>query len=230
MQAFFDAFFDPANIPGHISYILLIGSMLMRRMHWLRLLAISAGVFSAIYYVTLGDSVSFFWECLFTLVNLVQLVILFVENRLGKFSKDEHMFIETVLHGLERAHIRKLMKLGAWTEVADGMVLIHQDTVPAGLYFVVNGSARVERDGRVVGMVGPNDFLGEMSYLTGKEATATVTTVTPMRYLCFDREMLRNHLARNIEVRQALESGFNRNLVQKLVNTSIGKHAETEQA
>ncbi|MEZ5799989.1 MAG: cyclic nucleotide-binding domain-containing protein [Nitratireductor sp.] len=171
-----------------------------------------------------------FWECLFTLVNLVQLVILFVENRLGKFSKDEHMFIETVLHGLERAHIRKLMKLGAWTEVADGMVLIHQDTVPAGLYFVVNGSARVERDGRVVGMVGPNDFLGEMSYLTGKEATATVTTVTPMRYLCFDREMLRNHLARNIEVRQALESGFNRNLVQKLVNTSIGKHAETEQA
>ncbi|MFZ1814674.1 MAG: cyclic nucleotide-binding domain-containing protein [Rhizobiaceae bacterium] len=230
MQAFFEAFFDPANLPGHVSYVLLIISMLMRQMHLLRMVAVSAGIFSAIYYISLGDSVSFFWECVFTLVNLVQLLILFIENRLGKFSAEEQMFIDTALHGLERVHVRRLLKLGTWSELADGQVLINEDTVPDGLFFLVNGSARIERKKRKVGMVGPGDFLGEMSYLTGKDATATVTSVTPIRFLTFDREALRSHLARNIEVRQAIEAGFNRNLVEKLVNTNTGNHVRPEMA
>lgn len=229
MQDFFNAFVDPANLAGHISYVLLITSVLMRRMHHLRMIAVSAGTFSAIYYVTLGDWVSFFWESVFTLVNLVQLVILFIENRRGRFSAEEQKFIDTVLHGLERVHARRLVKLGKWSEIEDGEVLITEDTTPGQLYFVVNGTARVERHGRPVGLVGPGDFLGEMSYLTGKHATATVTTLTPMRCLTFDRKELRAHLSRHPEVQHAMEAGFNRNLVDKLVKTNVGKPGEASQ-
>jgi CRP-like cAMP-binding protein len=59
-----------------------------------------------------------------------------------------------------------------------------------------------------------------MSYLTGKHATATVTVLTPMRCLTFERTALRAHLERNPEVRHAMEGGFNRNLVDKLVKTN----------
>lgn len=222
MQQFYSAFVDPANLAGHISYMLLIGSMLMRRMLYLRLMAVSAGMFSAGYYLSQSDSVSLFWEIVFTLVNATQLLILFVENRRGRFSSEEQAFIDAVLPSVERAQTRRLMKLAAWTEVFDGMVLIHEETTPPLLYYVVNGSANVERAGRKIGMVGPGDFLGEMSYLTGKAATATVTTVTPLRYLGFDRESLRSFLEKNTELRHALESGFNRNLVDKLVKTSAG--------
>jgi CRP-like cAMP-binding protein len=227
MQGFIDAFVDPTNMAGHISYVLLIISMMMRTMHWLRVFAISAGLFSAAYYVSVGDPISFFWESIFTLVNAVQLLILFIENRRGKFSAEEQMFIDKVLKGVERVHVRRLMKLGAWTQVGEGFLMIREETEPSHLIFVVKGTAIVERRGKRVGIAGAGDFLGEMSYLSGKNATATVISETPMRYLAFDRVALRRHLARNIEIRHAIEAGFNRNLVEKLVKTSAELQVHT---
>ena len=80
LAEFWADFSKPENIVGHIAYVLLIGSMMMRSMNWLRALAIMAGTISAIYYWRLGDQVSFFWESLFTFVNLIQLTILQIEN------------------------------------------------------------------------------------------------------------------------------------------------------
>lgn len=224
MQAFIDsfvaAFIDPVAFPGHFAYVLLIISMLMRKMIWLRIFAIAAGAFSALYYTTLGDWVSCFWESLFSLVNAAQLLILFIENRRGKFTTEEQQFLDIALHGLERVHARKLMKLGKWMEIGESEVLITEDSTPTHLYFIVNGTARITRHDRPVGLVGPGDFLGEMSYLTGQHATATVSVLTPMRCLTFDRNALREHLERNPEVRHAIEAGFNRNLVEKLVKTN----------
>jgi CRP-like cAMP-binding protein len=225
MQQFLDAFFNMTVLPGHISYILLITSMLMRRMVWLRTIAVAAGSFSAFYYITIDDYVSAFWEIIFTTVNLVQLAILAFENRKTRFSTEEQMFIDTALQHVEQAHCRRVMRLGKWVDEADNMVLITEDTAPEHLFFVVNGTARVDRHGQQVGVVGPGDFLGEMSYLTGKQATATVTSVTPMRFLVFDRAQLRSYLMKFPEVRHALESGFNRNLVDKLVKLNVARPA-----
>jgi CRP-like cAMP-binding protein len=223
MQEFLHAFFNMTVLPGHISYILLITSMLMRRMVWLRLIAVAAGSFSAFYYITISDYVSAFWEVIFTTVNLVQLAILAFENRKTLFSAEEQLFIDTALQHVEPVHCRRVMRLGKWVDQVDGTVLITEDTAPDHLFFVVNGTARVVRHGNQVGVAGPGDFLGEMSYLTGKKATATVTTVTPMRLLVFDRTELRAYLTRHPEVRHALESGFNRNLVDKLVKLNVAR-------
>jgi len=220
IQQFVTAFLDPSNLVGHVAYVLLIVSMLMRKMRWLRIFAIGAGSISAIYYWSLNDYVSVFWETLFTLVNIFQLMIIAVENRRGRFSTEEQLFITTCLADLERSQARHLVRLGAWTEVNEETVLIHENTCPQNLKFLVEGIARVEHNGNVLGTVGVGDFLGEMSYLTGKKASATVVTGSKVRYLAFDRGLLRAHLARHPEVRHALEASFNRNLVEKLVKTN----------
>lgn len=224
MSAFFIEFWadfsKPENYVGHVAYVLLIVSMMMRNMNWLRFFAIMAGSISAFFYFTIGDVVSMFWESMFTLVNLGQYLILQVENRRGKFSDEEAAFIKTCLPDIERAHARRLVQLGAWTEVQADVTLITQDTCPPQLKFIVDGAAVVERDGRTIGRVGEGDFLGEMSYLTGQEATASVKTSVPTRYLAFDRKVLRAHLEKNPDVRHALEASFNRNLVAKLSKTS----------
>lgn len=220
LTEFWANFTRPENIVGHIAYVLLITSMLMRSMNWLRALAILSGAISATFYFTLADYVSMFWESLFSLVNAGQLIILQIENRRGSFSADEDMFIKTCLPDIERAHARKLVKLGAWTQVQEDTTLITEGTRPADLKFLVRGEAIVTRDGRTLGRVGPGDFLGEMSYLTKQDASASVTSSKPVHYLAFDRERLRDHLERNPEVRHALEASFNRNLVTKLAKSN----------
>lgn len=227
VQQFVTAFIDPKNLVGHVAYVLLIVSMLMRNMRWLRIFAICAGTVSAIYYWTQADYVSVFWETIFTLVNIGQLFYIAIENSRGRFSKDERYFIETCLPNLERAQARRFVKLGAWTQVSDGAVLITEDTCPQRLKFVVDGTANIIRKTKHLGNVGRGDFLGEMSYLTGKNASASVIAETTLRYLAFDRDVLKLHLDKNPEVRFALESSFNRNLVGKLAKTNDLVRPET---
>lgn len=227
IEQFVTSFVDPKNLVGHAAYVLLIASMLMRNMRWLRIFAIAAGTVSAIYYWTQADYVSVFWESIFTLVNVFQLFYIALENSRGRFSKDERYFIETCLPGLERAQARRFVKLGAWTQVSDGAILITEDTCPQRLKFVVDGVANVTRRAKHLGKVGKGDFLGEMSYLTGKDASASVISETTMRYLAFNRDVLKDHLTKNPEVRFALESSFNRNLVGKLVKTNELVRPET---
>ena len=163
---------------------------------------------------------AFFWESLFSFVNIIQLALLAIENRRGKFSEDEQLFFESVLRNVERAHARKLIKTGKWHEVDAGTVLVTQDTWPKRLKFLVRGHAKITVDNREITFVGPGDFLGEMSYLTGKAANATATTVTPVRYLSFERSRLESELEKHSALRHALEAGFNRNLVEKLVKAN----------
>jgi len=217
---FWENFSRPENIVGHIAYVLLIVSMMMRNMNWLRALAIMAGTISAVFYFTLADYVSMFWESLFALVNLVQLLILQVENRLGRLNSEEKFFIKACLSDVERAHSRKLVKIGAWTQVQNDSILITEATSPEDLKFVVSGNAKVLRNNKLIGMISKGDFIGEMSYLTGKQASATVISTDPVRFIAFDRKRLKDHLDRNPEVRHALEASFNRNLVEKLVKTN----------
>lgn len=217
---FWDNFSRPENIVGHIAYVLLIVSMMMRNMNWLRALAIMAGTISAVFYFTLADYVSMFWESLFALVNLVQLLILQVENRLGRLNSEEKFFIKTCLNDVERAHSRKLVKIGAWTQVQTEATLITEATCPEDLKFVVSGNAKVLRNDKLIGMISKGDFIGEMSYLTGKQASATVISTESVRFISFERQRLKEHLDRHPEVRHALEASFNRNLVEKLVKTN----------
>jgi len=220
MQQFLDNFLDPANIVGHIAYVFLIISMMMRTMHWLRFFAIAAGSISAIYYFTLSDYVSVFWESLFSLVNIIQLTLLAIENRRGKFSEEEQLFFEQVLRNVERAHARKLIKAGNWQDVEVGETLVVEGTWPKRLKFIVSGHARISLKDKEIAFVGPGDFLGEMSYLTGKAASATATAVTSMRFVSFERRRLEAQLDKHADLRHALEAGFNRNLVEKLVKAN----------
>lgn len=208
------------NMIGHLAYALLITSMMMRNINWLRALAIMAGSISAVYYWTLDDKVSMFWETLFTLVNIAQFMILQIENRRGIFNEDEDYFIKTCIPNIERSYARRLVKLGAWTEVQDETILVFEDKVPDKLKFIISGSADVFRNGKLIGKVGRGDFLGEISYLTGEKATATAVVTQPVRYLAFGQERLKNYLAKNAEVRYALEASFNRNLADKLVKSN----------
>ena len=228
VQQFLTAFIDPKNLVGHVAYVLLIVSMLMRNMRWLRIFAIAAGTISAIYYWAQADYVSVFWETIFTLVNVFQLFYIALENSRGRFSKDEKYFIETCLPGLERAQARRFVKLGAWTQVSEEAILITEDTCPQRLKFVVDGTANVTRKSKHLGKVSKGDFLGEMSYLTGQSASASVIAETTLRYLAFDRDVLKEHLAKNPDVRFALESSFNRNLVGKLAKTNDLVRPKTE--
>jgi hypothetical protein len=100
---------------GHAAYVLLVLSMLMRTLFWLRLLVIASAILGISYSVLiLNDPVSAFWETCLVLVNIAQLVLSNWRNLRARFTPEELAFIMRHLPGLSRGEARALLDAGAW--------------------------------------------------------------------------------------------------------------------
>lgn len=60
----------------------------------------------------------------------------------------------------------------------EGAAIATQDTTGYELVMIVEGSARVERDGELIAELGANDVVGEIALIDGKPRTATVTATS----------------------------------------------------
>jgi len=231
MDDTWDYLTGPQVILGHLSYLLAVIAVSMSSMRWLRVFAIASGLSGAIYYgAIMADKVSFTWEVVFTAVNIVQLSIILLAGRFRTHNVDEKLLIGTVLPDLERSQRHKLLKLGKWRMFKPGDVLMEQGQERPNLVFITSGAASIERDDTLIGVCGAGDFLGEMSFLTGRPASATVRVANETRCCSFDVAALKALLAKNADLRQALEEGFNRNLVGKLERMSAANGGNASMA
>ncbi len=85
--------------------------------------------------------------------------------------------------------------LGTRTAVRPGCALTTEGTFGRDAFIVVEGTARVTRDGGVVAEVGPDQFIGEMALIDHGPRSASVVATTPMRVLTFDAPAFASLLA-----------------------------------
>lgn len=212
---------DPAILFGHFTYFLLIVSMLMRRMVWLRSLAIASGVAKIIYRTFLvADPVSVFWEAIFVAVNVVQLVLIWYYEKHHRFAEDERDFVSTMPPDIERRAVRRLLDGASVRTIEAGTALTTQGDSVEALYYLVSGVATIEKDGTVIAACGPGDYVGEMSFVSGHPASATARAVKKMKVLAFDQAKLRSVIASDSGIRRAMEASLNLNLVGKLTRAN----------
>jgi CRP-like cAMP-binding protein len=196
------------------------------QMRRLRILAALAALPLLVLTVMLHDFFGAGLSLILLIVNMVQL------SRLGGgwggdgFTDDERLMHDAVLPTLDTSEARRLMAQGEWRTALTGAELMQENQRMPELVYIARGAAVVEMGGKLVGVCGPGDFLGEMSFMSGHPASATVRVANQIRYCAFDRTRISEFLDKNPELRTALEAGFNRNLAGKLVRmneTASGK-------
>lgn len=217
MEQFVEQVTNPVAAVGHFNYMLVILSVSMSSMRWLRVFAIASGMVGVFYYGFLvADNISAAWEGIFAAVNAVQLAIVLLASRRRRLSEEEELLIRAVMPTLEANLRARVLKLARWQTREPEAVLVEEGEARPQLVFIAGGAASVEKSGTLVGVCGPGDFLGEMSFLTGRPASATVRVANEIRCCVFDPGVLKALIQRYPAIRQALEVGFNRNLVGKL--------------
>jgi CRP/FNR family transcriptional regulator, cyclic AMP receptor protein len=90
--------------------------------------------------------------------------------------------------GLTDATIDAIAALAYETEIGTGDHLARQGDPGDAFMVILDGSARVDQDGREIRRMGRGDFLGEISLIDGSPRTATITALEPIRALTIDRE------------------------------------------
>ncbi len=217
LDLFLNSVVSPAGLLGHFSYLLLIVSMLMRRMLTLRLIAVLSGISSLAFDLWILNPVGAFWDLALVLVNVGQLIIMAIEARRAVFSAEEKKFLQTTMPALDKAHARRLLNLGFWIDGSAGTILTTEGEPVRNLVYLTEGEARVSHDDHVVAVCQPGSFVGEMTVMTGEPATGTVMLTKPSRYLALHAEAVRKLSFSSADIRQALNAAFSSNMREKLV-------------
>lgn len=206
---------------GHLSYFLLVLSMLMRRIVWLRAFAITSALTGIVYdAVWLHDPVGVFWESLLLAANVGQLTLMHWEDRRARFTEEERDLAAHILPGLPNRQRRKLLDLGTWVWGEPGTVLAREGESVAHLVYLAFGKVSVSVGGVHVGVCRPGAFVGEITALSGGAATGRAVVTEPSRYWAVDARVLRQLCAKEPEIRRALQSAFSRSVRDKLERTN----------
>src|SRR5262245_29260453 len=169
--------FTLADIAGHLSYIMIAASYYLTNILWLRILAI-IGLFFEITYFSLTSSDLFTgiaWNTIFILINSYQVYWLLLDRRALKLPLSEQFLLHRVLEGLDDAQIAKLLRVSEWRTLAPDDVLTLEERPVNELYFLCSGRAAVAVHGATVAHLERGSFVGEVAFLTGGAATASVT-------------------------------------------------------
>ena len=97
---------------------------------------------------------------------------------------------------MSRKNLTAVGRISDEVDLPAGKVLIREDTIGSQFFILLDGEAEVRRHGRKVNVLRKGDFFGEISLLTNRATTATVTATTPVRVLVVTRRSF-NQLLRD---------------------------------
>lgn len=219
MQFTLESFFSPGDLIGHLAYIFLVLSMLMRSIVALRIFFV-CNVLLNILYVTVWvqDPVQLLWESLLFLINVVQLLLIWWHNRRAQFTEEEQAFAANRLRGLSRGQARQLLDLGHWWDVVPGTVLTVQGERPLHLTYIAAGRVAIYVDQQPVAFCGPGHYIGEMSVLDREAASATVRVEESARLWQLPTDALDRLNERKPAVAAVVEAGIARDMRSKLMD------------
>ncbi len=85
-----------------------------------------------------------------------------------------------LLSHLSQRHLNRIATLGSERTRDAGKILAQQGTPGLEFFLLLEGRARVERDGKILARLSPGDCFGEMSLLDYQLRSATVIAETPV--------------------------------------------------
>ena len=213
-----DYFQSSNELFGHIAYAFLALSYFLTNIFWLRVTAVISMFLEIIYFKFSGGDLAtgIGWTILFILINAYALFWL-IRDRLNlRLPEKEGPLLREALSGLDDAQISRLLKAADWQDCNPGDILTSQDAPVDALYFMCSGRANVEVNKSLVTYLEKGSFIGEIAYLTGNPATATVVIDEPSRVLKFSKMRMAKVIAADDQINGIIYQLLGRDLAMKM--------------
>ena len=202
----------------HGAYVLFLASYLVRDILKLRLLSLVAGFLLIAFFLAMRPTnlASVAWNVVFSIINIAQIYILLLERRPVRLSPEEHELHQMVFRSLSPREFKKLCELSAFREARPEERIVEPGRALDSLMVILSGEVHVRaKDGHVASLR-EGQFVGEMSYLTGKAPVVEVVAARATRYASIGTEQLKKLLAGSADLRAAVQSILGMDLVHKL--------------
>lgn len=212
-----------ATLAGHLAFGLIAFSFLVKDIFWLRLLSIAASLFSVFYNYTIPIEpmwLAINWNFIFIAVNLYHIAIILYEKREVKMDDKNQELYDTLFSEMTPVEYLKISRAAKWEMVKAGQRIITQGMPVPDLYLIYNGTVDVLVDNEQIAQLKDGEFVGEMSFLTEKVATATCKVKYDAQCLVWKQREFKELLKRNPSLYFTIQSVLSAQVSDKLVISS----------
>ena len=215
-----------ATIAGHLAFGLIAFSFLVKDILYLRLVSILASAFSVFYnfYIPVEPMwLPIGWNFVFVALNLYHIAVIIYEKRPVQMSPKHKELYETMFNDMTPVEFLKITKIADWTHFKSGEIITQQTHKVPDLNLIYNGTVDVAVDGKKVAELKDGQFIGEMSFLTEKPATATCIVKHDSEVLVWKQEQFKELLKRNPSLYFTIQSLLSAQVSSALVSSSKRK-------
>jgi len=211
------------DLTGHLAFGLIALSFLVKDIFWLRLMSITASCFSIFYNYFIPAEpmiIAIFWNGVFIAVNLYHIGIILYEKRKVKMDDKNEELYSTLFKDMTPVEYLKISRAAQWETLKPNMRIITQGMPVPDLYLIYNGTVDVLVDNKRITDLRDGEFVGEMSFLTEKVATATCKVKHETQCLVWKQRDFKELLKRNPSLYFTIQSVLSAQVSDKLVISS----------
>lgn len=106
---------------------------------------------------------------------------------------------------------------------ADNSIIVTEGEKPQHLLLMLRGEVEILYDNQVVGQLYRGQFVAEMSFLTGKAATATVKANNLVQYIAWAQSEIKELETSDPQIFIKIQGTLGRDLIEKLISTEQAK-------
>lgn len=206
------------DLVGNAAPLIAFCAYLVKDIIWLRVLTIVSAATWLLYLIS-GAHVLWlaaFWNAAFIVANLGRISMELKERFKVKLSDEELGLYTSTFANVSPVEFHKLLSIGKWMDLAPGAIITEQGNPVQNVTLVQRGTAAVHVNGNLVRHVAPPEFIGEVSFLTSDQASATVTASEPMRVFTWPHRELQSFLNKHLSTRFAFRAIVSGDLARKL--------------
>ena len=212
-----------ATLAGHLAFGLIAFSFLVKDILYLRLVSVVASLFSVLYnfYIPVEPMwIAIGWNIIFILLNLYHVAVIIYEKRPVDMTDKEKELYETMFKGLTPVEFLKITKVAEWKKFNTPLPIITQGKPVKDLILIYNGTVDVIVNDKKVAELKDGQFVGEMSFLTEKPATATCRVEHNAECLVWPQKDFKDLLKRNPSLYFTIQSLLSEQVSNNLVSSS----------
>jgi len=204
------------DLTGHLAFGLIAFSFLVKDIFWLRVMSITASCFSIFYNYFIPTEpmiIAIFWNGIFIALNFYHVAIILYEKRTVKMDDKNEELYSTLFKDMTPVEYLKISRAAQWETLKRGERIITQGMPVPDLYLIYNGTVDVQVNNKNIAELRDGEFVGEMSFLTEKVATATCTVKHEAQCLVWKQREFKELLKRNPSLYYTIQSLLSNQLI-----------------
>ena len=158
------------------------------------------------------------WNMVTFVINIVVLTQIILDRTHFGLSKAQAELFSAFEH-LTPGEFRQVIKMAGWHTAAPATCLTREGAVPSELFYVLDGDVHLEKEGRTFS-IAPCTFIGEVAFLRGSPASATVTLSPGARYVSWPSVAIKKAMKANAPLKTALYHLIGLDMAVKVANST----------